>query len=79
MFLLFGHAGYIFSLKNDPAIGGFNQPQDRQAGGGLAATALTDDSESFSLLQRKRDAVDRIDVTAGAGEKSLFSNFDLIT
>ena len=71
MFFRFGHPGHIFSLKNDPAIRRFNQPQDRQAGGGLAATALTDDSEGFSLLERKRDAVDRIDIALGAGENSF--------
>jgi hypothetical protein len=51
LFFRLGHAGHIFSLKNDPAGRRFNQPQDRQAGGGFAATAFTDNSEGFPLLQ----------------------------
>ena len=45
-----------------------NELQDGFAGGGFAAAAFPDQSQRFTLADRKRDAVDRVDPCGFAAE-----------
>src|SRR5262249_11554788 len=49
---------------------GRQQPDDRQARRGLAASGLTHDAERLARLQREADAVDRLD-DAGAAKRHV--------
>ena len=46
------------ALEHDAAGGRLQHAQDREPGGGLAASALADQAERLAALQREADAVD---------------------
>ena len=65
----------VFAVKDHPAGGGFDQPQDAAAGGGLAAAGFAHDAEGLALFQGKGDIVDGVQ-HAPAGLEVFFQVLD---
>ena len=61
----------IRAVDSDRARRRLDQPQDRLAGGRLAAAGLADEAERLACRDREADAVDRVDLSGQAPEHAL--------
>ena len=57
----------ILSLENDLAGRALDQAQQQTSRSGLAAAAFPHQTNGFTPVQRKRDPIDRLYVSDGAG------------
>ena len=75
-------AGDVVAVDHDPAVGRFEQLQQRTADRRFAAAALADKTQRLAAPDLERDAVDRVDLArdarehAGVNRKMLFQIFD---
>ncbi len=60
--------GHVGAVVDHAAAGRLDQPQDRPAGGGLAAAALADQAERLPAVDVEADAVDGSDMIDHARE-----------
>ena len=60
--------GDVAALELDRAGGRIVEPQDRAAGGGLAAAGLADEPERLALADLEADVVDRLDLADPAAQ-----------
>src|SRR3954471_23877233 len=59
-------------VEFDRSRGRLDQAQHGARDGGFAAAALADHPERLALADRKRDAVNRINLSDGAAQQALF-------
>jgi hypothetical protein len=66
--------GDVLAIEMNLSASGFVQFENRSTNGGFTATRFANESESLSLFNGKREAIDRLILTLNPRENTVIGN-----